>query len=57
MITERQKKLFEAENHSGQFRLKSTAAITDLKLELKPVTTVASSSTEFYRFNERRESC
>jgi hypothetical protein len=57
MITERQKKLFEAENHSGQFRLKSTAAITDLKLELKPATTVASSSTEFYRFNERRESC
>jgi hypothetical protein len=56
-MTERQKRLFEAENHSGQFRLKSTAAITDSKLELRPVATVASSPTEFYRFNERGESC
>jgi hypothetical protein len=57
MITERQKKLFEAENHSGQFRLKSTAAITDSKLELRPVATVASSPTEFHRFNKCGENC
>jgi hypothetical protein len=57
MITELQKRLLEAENHSGQFRLKSTAAITDSKLELRPAATLASSPTEFYRFNERGESC
>lgn len=57
MITGHQKRLFKAENHSSQFRLKSTAAITDSKLELRPATTVASSATEFYRFNERDESC
>jgi hypothetical protein len=57
MITERQQRLFEAEDRSGQFRLKSTVAIADSKLELRPAATVASSPTEFYRFNERGESC